>query len=272
MEINNRIKLTYKHEHIAIVSLNRADKFNALDIEMMHALVRAKKILMKNKKIRVIILTGQGEHFSTGLDFTQFTQRPKALLANFIKYGRSDNLFQRCAKIWKDIPIPVIAAIHGNCYGGALQIAMGADFRFARHDAQLSILEIKWGIVPDMSAFLTMPGVMRADHFLESTMTGKFYNGQEAQEIGLVTRVVEGDPLDEALGFAQELLRYSPDAHAATKKLMKKVWNENCERRVFFWESWYQSILFLFSKNHKISINNNTPGRDKVPFRNRVVK
>jgi enoyl-CoA hydratase/carnithine racemase len=266
----DRIKIEYKTKHIAVVYLSRPDKSNALDLDLMKGLVKAKKVLVKNKNIRAIILVGEGASFSSGLDFTQFKTNLGSLAFNFMKYGREENLYQRCGKVWRDIPVPVIAAINGGCFGGGLQVAMGADFRIASHDAKISMMEAKLGLIPDMSGYLSFPELTRLDQFMEALMTAKVLSAQEAKDLGLVTRVVERDALEEALEFAHELVKFSPDAHSAAKLLARKVWPSNSPRSTLFWEWWYQARIFLSRTNHQIAIRNTNKEKKSKPFKNRM--
>jgi enoyl-CoA hydratase/carnithine racemase len=131
------------------------------------------------------------------------------------------NLAQRVAWVWTEVPVPVLAAIHGPAFGGGLQIALGADLRYARPDAQLSVMEIKYGLVPDMSISKTLPRLVGIDVAKELTFTGRIVSGTEALALGLVTRVVD-DPLATALETAREIASKSPQAIRAAKALFNE--------------------------------------------------
>ena len=209
---------------LARVTLDRADKHNGLDREMMKALVDAARWLKRQKDIRAVILHGAGESFCAGLDFPAMTRRPLRLLGDFFKFGiRDTNLFQKVCWCWRDLPMPVLAAIHGRCYGGGLQIALAADFRFSTPECEFSIMEIKWGLVPDMTGSVTLRELARIDVIKELAMTGRVIDGDTAQKLGLVSHVAE-DPMTAAEQLAEELLARSPDAVSACKRLFQDAW------------------------------------------------
>jgi enoyl-CoA hydratase/carnithine racemase len=140
------------------------------------------------------------------------------------KGERPDNFFQRSAYVWKQLPVPVIAAVHGVAYGGGLQIALGADLRIARPDARFSILEIKWGLIPDVALTQTVRDILRLDVAKELTWTGRILDGNEALGLGLVTRLSD-DPLAAALETAREIASKSPDAIRHGKRLLEEAWH-----------------------------------------------
>lgn len=217
---------------VADVRLNRADKYNALSPEMFKAIIDAGESLMEAGDVRAVVLSGNGPGFCAGLDFASFQGMAGggadsgggdtgALLE---RDARPENLAQRPAYIWKQLPMPVIAAIHGVAYGGGCQIALGADIRVAAPDAKLSVMEIKWGLVPDMSITQTLRDHVRLDVAKELTFSGRIVSGTEALAIGLVTRISE-DPLAAALALAQEIASKSPDAVRAGKQLLEESWH-----------------------------------------------
>jgi enoyl-CoA hydratase/carnithine racemase len=201
---------------VAELRLGRPDKLNALDGEMFEAIAQAGRSLAADASVRAIVLSGEGRAFCAGLDVAMFGGDVPDLLA------RGDdnpaNVAQSPAWVWTEVPVPVIAAIHGICFGGGLQIALGADVRFATPDARLSVMEIKWGLVPDMSISQTLPRLVRADVAKELTFTGRIVSGVEAAELGLVTHVSD-DPRGAALDLAREIAGKSPDAVRAAKRL-----------------------------------------------------
>jgi enoyl-CoA hydratase/carnithine racemase len=203
---------------VADVRLNRPEKRNALDPEMFHALIEAGKRLGQERAVRAVVLSGEGLGFSAGLDFKSFLgEGGGGLLGR--EEGTLANRAQRAAFVWQEVPVPVIAAVHGVAFGGGLQIALGADIRYAAPDAQLSIMEIKWGIVPDMSGTQTLRRLVRLDVAKELTFTGRIISGTEAERLGLVTRVV-GAPRQAALEAARDIAARSPDAIRAAKALL----------------------------------------------------
>ncbi|MGH7790251.1 MAG: crotonase/enoyl-CoA hydratase family protein [Candidatus Binatia bacterium] len=211
---------------VADVRLARPEKLNALDQAMFLALNDAGKTLAADRAVRAVVLSGEGRAFCAGLDFASFMamagnenagdtllKRPANSPANFA---------QRAAWVWTELPVPVIAAIHGAAFGGGLQIALGADIRIAAADAQLSVMEIKWGLIPDMTGTQTLRHLVRLDVAKELTFTGRVVSGSEAAALGLVTRVAE-DPRGAALAMAREIAGKSPDAIRAGKQLLNQA-------------------------------------------------
>ena len=148
---------------VAYVNLARADKHNALDWDMFCGLVAAAKSLRKNREVRAVILSGEGPSFCSGLDVPSFSKAPSKGLRMFLKFGRMTNLAQRVAWCWRKLPMPVIAVIQGRCYGGGLQIALACDFRYATPNAELSVMEVKWGLIPDMTGSVTLRELLPMD-------------------------------------------------------------------------------------------------------------
>ncbi|HEX4335457.1 MAG TPA: crotonase/enoyl-CoA hydratase family protein [Polyangiaceae bacterium] len=212
-------RVTIQIDHgVADVRLNRPEKRNALDAEMFEALIDAGKRLAVDSSVRAVVLSGEGLGFCAGLDFKSFLGGSGGdLLAR--EAGSLANRAQRAAYVWQEVPVPVIAAIHGVAFGGGLQIALGADMRFATPDAQLSVMEIRWGLVPDMSGTQTLRHLVRLDVAKDLTFTGRIVSGKEAAELGLVTRVVES-PREAALVTAREIAKRSPHAIRADKQLL----------------------------------------------------
>jgi enoyl-CoA hydratase/carnithine racemase len=143
--------------------------------------------------------------------------------------GESPNWFQRAAYDWIGVPVPVIAALHGNCFGGGLQIALAADIRFATPDARLSVMEIRWGLIPDMSITRTLPRLVGIDVAKELTFSGRVFSGSEARELGVVTHVSD-DPLSAAQQLAAEIATKSPDAVRGAKRLFDESWTGSADQ------------------------------------------
>lgn len=213
--MSDRVRIEIENG-VADVRLARPDKLNALDGEMFEAIAQAGNSLASDASLRAVVLSGEGRSFCAGLDVAMFGGNAPNLFAR----GEDSpaNLAQRPAWVWTDVPVPVIAAIHGICFGGGLQIALAADVRFATPDARLSVMEIKWGLVPDMSLSQTLPRLVRADVAKELTFTGRILSGAEAAELGLVTRLAD-DPHAAALELAREIAGKSPEAIRAAKRL-----------------------------------------------------
>jgi enoyl-CoA hydratase/carnithine racemase len=222
-----------KSAGIADVRLNRPDKYNALSPEMFDAIIAAGESLRDAHDVRVVVLSGNGRGFCAGLDFSSFQgmagggeRKPRSeSVSLFAKTSEEpENRAQRPAMVWKRLPVPVIAAIHGVAYGGGCQIALGADIRIAAPDAKLSVMEIKWGLIPDMSLTQTLRDLVPLDVAKELTFSGRVLSGTQAQALGLVTRVAD-DPLDAAMTLAREIAAKSPDAIRAAKRLFETAWH-----------------------------------------------
>ena len=213
---------------VADVRLNRPEKLNALDRAMFEALVSAGQRLAEDRSVRAVVLSGEGRAFCAGLDFGSFmamageSSDPGATLLDRRSADSPANFAQHAAWVWTEVPVPVIAAVHGATFGGGLQIALGADIRIAAADAQLSVMEIKWGLIPDMSGTQTLRHLVRLDVAKELTFTGRIIDGREAAALGLVTRVAE-DPRAAALAMAREIAGKSPDAIRAGKRLLTQA-------------------------------------------------
>jgi enoyl-CoA hydratase/carnithine racemase len=210
--------------HIATVTLSRADKHNALDLEMFGAIIGAAERLRDEAGIRAVVLHGDGPSFCSGIDVMSLAGGQAGLdgMTDPLR-SESPNWFQRAAYDWIRLPVPVIAAVHGNCLGGGLQIALAADVRFATPDARLSVMEVKWGLVPDMSITRTLPRLVGIDVAKELTYTSRVLSGSEAGEVGLVTHVVD-DPLTAARELAATIAAKSPDAVRGAKLLFDEAW------------------------------------------------
>ncbi len=210
-------------EGVADVRLSRPDKMNAFDPEMFKALVEAGRSLESNPAIRAVVLSGEGRAFSAGLDVASFQGIGEGgdLLAR--EPGKAANFAQSAAYLFTELPMPVLAAVHGVAYGAGLQLALASDIRFVAPDARLSVMEIKWGLIPDMSGSQTLRHLVRADIAKELTFTGRIVSGEEAGEIGLATHVDEA-PRERAFDMAFEIATKSPDAIRAAKRLLHESW------------------------------------------------
>ncbi|MBO9491455.1 crotonase/enoyl-CoA hydratase family protein [Endozoicomonas sp. G2_1] len=247
-----RVTVEIDENQIALVSLNRADKYNALDMAMFHAIANTAKNLSKNKQVRVVIVRGHGKNFCTGLDVKSVFQDKTNFLKLLFKWWPSRaNLAQRVSTAWRDVSVPVIFALHGKCWGGGLQIAMGGDFRIAGPDIDMSILEARWGLIPDMGGTLAFKELLRADQLKELAMTGRMVYADEALKLGLVTEIHQ-QPLERAYQLAEQLLQSSPDALAAAKKLYNQSWWSSAGSALF--REFYYQIKVILGKNQSIAI------------------
>ncbi len=219
--MSERVNLTIDG-HVARVTLNRADKYNAVDKGVIDGLVEAAEQIAREQDVRAVVLSGAGEHFCAGIDLSMFQAAepvfgPEAMAPQ--GDGTAANYFQRPATVWRELPIPVVAAIHGICYGAGLQIALGADVRIASPDARLSVMEIKWGIVPDMGMTVTARGIVPPDRLMELALTGREFDGKEALDLGVVSRL-DAEPLEAANALAADIAGRSPDATSSIKRLL----------------------------------------------------
>jgi len=262
---SERVLITIE-DGIAIVTLNRPGKYNSLDMPMFEAITRAAKTLKKDRSVRAIILNGAGDAFCSGLDVKTVSKNPVNFLKLLVKPGRRiSNLAQDVGYLWRDVPAPVIAVTHGYCFGGGFQIALGADFRFSTTDCTFSIMESKWGLIPDMSLTVTLRELVPIDLAKELTMTARQFNGTEAKAMGLVSRVSD-DPMAEAMNFARELAERSPDAVAASKLLFNRSWNAT-DKTALDWETKLQKKV-LGRANQRIAVARNSGSPDK-PYQDR---
>ena len=228
--MNDRIEWTRHPDGVVQLQLARADKMNALDPAMFDALIEAGEALRGDTAVRAVVISGRGKAFCAGLDMASFERMQQGAGADVLGEGAAgadllarthgiSNAAQQVAMVWREVPVPVIAAVHGVAFGGGLQVALGADIRIVAPDTKLSVMEIKWGLVPDMAGMVLMRELARSDVVRELTFTGRIFSGEEALQIGFATRV-SADPLAEALQMAHEIAGKSPDAIRAGKRLL----------------------------------------------------
>ena len=215
---------------VADVRLVRVDKMNALDDKMFSALIETGERLKAEAGLRAVVISGEGRAFCAGLDTGNFnamasgTRAPGQSSAggSLLTPDRTPggaNRAQHAVMVWREIPVPVIAAVHGVAFGGGFQVALGADMRFVAPDARLSVMEIKWGLVPDMAGMALMQGLVRDDIARDLIFSGRQFTGEEALGLGLATRVC-ADPRAEALAYAAEIAGKNPHAIRAAKRLI----------------------------------------------------
>lgn len=227
--MSDRVSLCIS-DGIADVRLNRPDKLNALDQAMFQAIVETGEALKTTAGVRVVVLSGEGRGFCAGLDFGSFqamagdpsergAERGGALGAIGETAGRMTHLGQQAAWVWQELEVPVIAALHGAALGGGLQIALGADLRIVAPDAKLSVLEARWGLIPDMTGTAMLRMLVGLEVAKDLTFTGRMVSGEEAVRLGLATRLAD-DPRSAAMDLAAELVGKSPDALREGKRLL----------------------------------------------------
>ena len=221
---------------IADVRFNRADKRNALDGEQFAAIEAAGESLKTAEGVRVVVLSGEGESFCAGLDFSMFSRMALPGMATDgerrtdgdpgeLPEGRVTHRGQQICWVWQELPVPVIAAVHGHALGGGFQIAMGADIRIAHPDTQWSVREVHWGLVPDMTGTFMLNRLVRSDIARELTYTARMVGGREAFELGLCTRLSE-QPYDDAIELARDIAARSPGAIRGSKALFNNMFTE----------------------------------------------
>ncbi len=223
--MNDRVLIEQLPHGVAHVKLVREAKRNAIDPDMLTALSGAIAQLKSQPGLRVVVLSGQGLAFSAGYDFASFERMRDAGQPGAAKRDvttRTHGLAngpQNAFWGWHELPVPVIAAVHGVAFGAGFQLALSADIRLATADVQMSVMEIKWGLIPDLSGMVRFRGLVRDDVARELTYTGRIVRGEEAAALGLVTRVV-ADPLAEALALAAQIGQKNPAAIRAGKRLL----------------------------------------------------
>ncbi|WP_330233550.1 crotonase/enoyl-CoA hydratase family protein [Nocardia sp. NBC_00508] len=229
--MDTNIALRFENER-AYVTLDRPDKHNGLTVDMISGLISSAKTVARRREVRAVVLSGNGPSFSSGLDIAAASSDPLAIMRNFVPLPwRGTNAFQEACWAWRRLPVPVIAAVHGRCYGGGLQLALAADVRFAHPGAEFSVMEAKHGLVPDMTGAATLSRLVGLDKALMLTMTADTVDAAYAARIGLVTEVVT-DPVAEAEKLADRIAARPPHAVAAAKRLFEKSWQAS-PRRTF---------------------------------------
>lgn len=225
--MSDHVSVETGSDGVAHVRLTRADKKNALNLEMFDALSDVGERLKADADLRAVILSGQGGTFCAGIDLAvmqSFVPRLDEIRAEILTPGPGGaNRFQRPCTVWSELAVPVIAAVDGVAYGAGMQLALGADFRIAAPDARFSIMETRWGLIPDMGITQSLPRLLRADQAKMLMMTAQVLSADEALGLGLVTRLAN-DPLAEAQALAADLATRSPDALAGAKRLVDNGW------------------------------------------------
>jgi len=244
--MEDRITIEFRNG-VADVRMVRADKMNALDDAMFASLLETGENLKKQPGLRAVVLSGEGKAFCAGLDTGNFgkmasgERRSGSGLVDTPRTPGGANRAQQAVMVWREIPVPVIAAIHGVAFGGGFQLTLGADMRFVAPDTRLAVLEIKWGLVPDMAGIALLRGLVRDDIARDLTYTGRIFTGEEAGRLGIATRVTN-DPRGEALAAAAEIASKSPTAIRGAKRLMNLMADGN-QAEILLAESVEQTAL-----------------------------
>ena len=231
-------------DHVAHVTLNRGDKMNAVDPEMAEAVVAAGEALVGNDDVRAVVLSGAGRGFCAGLDvasFAAFAQTDP--VARIMPRSHGDaNLMQQVAMVWRDVPVPVIAALHGVAFGAGFQLALGADIRIAHPDTKLAVMEAKWGLVPDMGGMVLLPRLARSDVIRRLTYTAEPVSARQGAEWGLVTELSD-TPQEAARAMARTIAGRSPSGTRAAKRLIGVAESGADAAQVLYEESREQADL-----------------------------
>ncbi len=260
--MNNRLQIETQ-DGIATVTLTRPEKRNAVDWEMLRAWISAQKQLHTDRDLRGVILQGDGPSFCAGLDFPTFTKQPSRLLQGFLQPGGDGaNLFQQACLGWRSLPVPVAAVIHGHCFGAGLQLALASDFRFAHPDSELSIMEIKWGLIPDMSGTITLRELVSIDLAKRLCMTGEVFDARQAHAWNLVSEVTDA-PYEAAKQLLQKIAERSPDAVAGSKALLQQTWVAEDSKCLAAERRWQRRMLA--GGNQRIAMKRGGKGKT-TPF------
>ena len=244
-DIAARVSVTM-HEGIAHVRLTRPDKRNALDDAMFQAIAQAGEQVKHDTSVRAVVLSGDGASFCAGLDFGGFQAMGSgnsgdgsATAAGLMKDGRITHLAQQICWVWQEVPVPVIAALQGHALGGGMQLALGADIRIAHPDTKMSMREVHWGLIPDMTGTLRLSRLVRDDVMKDLVFTGRIFPASEGATLGVVTRL-SNDPVADAMVAAAEIAGRSPSAVRGAKQLINRLSNAGAaehfaaEREIIF--------------------------------------
>jgi enoyl-CoA hydratase/carnithine racemase len=258
-EIAARVRVDHD-AGVAHVRLTRPDKRNALDGAMFLAIAAAGERLKIDSSVRAVVVSGDGPSFCAGLDFGSFqamgsggaggngaggnAAQNGADIASesgigAMAEGRITHLAQQIAWVWQEVPVPVVAALVGHALGGGMQLALGADIRIAHPDTKLSMREVHWGLIPDMTGTLMLSRLVRDDVMKDLVFTGRILPASEGAALGLVTRL-SNEPVVDALAVAREIAGRSPDAVRGAKRLINRLSNAGAaehfaaEREIIF--------------------------------------
>jgi enoyl-CoA hydratase/carnithine racemase len=265
--MSERVRVTGEGT-LAYVALTRPDKHNGMDVAMLKAVVKAQGQVRKLRDARAVVIHGEGPSFCAGLDFKSMLGDPLTFTRMYMElWTARRNLFQAWSMGWRELGLPVIAAIHGNCFGAGIQLALGADIRIATPDARISVMETKWGLVPDMGGITLLRELVRIDVAKELAMTGRILSGSEAHALGLITHLSD-DPLAHARRIAAEVETRSPDAVAAAKLLVQEAWCESESGALSAERRWQRRLIGFKNQRIAVSRNQGKNGPDK-PFGSR---
>nr|XP_061806033.1 putative enoyl-CoA hydratase/isomerase YngF [Nerophis lumbriciformis] len=249
--------------NVVHVTLNRPERRNALDMDTFIGIDRIIRSLRSDRALRAVVVSGAGPDFCSGLDLKSMMNSQRRVIRLLRKWLPGNaNLAQRVSLGWRHVPVPVIFALHGRCWGGGLQIALGGDFRIATQDCSLSVMENRWGLVPDMAGNLALRELVGKDVAMRWAMSAEEISAQDALQHGLLT-AIDADPVRAGLRLAAELSERSPDALAAIKKVYHRHWNGS-QRALLAAETFAQLAMFR-SANQKIAVRRQK-GEPDLPY------
>lgn len=241
---------THTQDQMITVTLNRPEKKNAMSFAMMKELIACAKQIKADKQVRAVILQGAGDAFCAGIDLSDLNSPKNQAFALWELVKPWQSLFQKVNLAWRELPIPVIACIHGHCIGAGLQLALACDVRIATQDSKLAIMEAKWGLVPDMGLTQSAFGVVNADVLKELAMTARLFDGAEAKQLGFVTHI-DDNPQMYGLTLAEDLKTRSPDAVLASKRVINRMHKQSAV--TLYQEKLWQTKLIL-GNNRKLAM------------------
>lgn len=249
-QLPSEIQLEITEFDSVIVWLNRQEKRNALNFHMIDKLIWLAKVLNRWTDIRAVIISGKGKSFCTGMDTSELNNTKNLTKVAWELLKPTQSKFQQVCLAWRKLSVPVIAVIHGHCVGAGLQLALATDIRFSTPDCQFSIMETKWGLVPDMGLTQSGLGILRVDILKELTMTARLFDGTQALHYGIVTNIAD-EPMTEAKKLLAEIAERSPDAVFATKRLINQMYHQSHYQ--LYQEKFWQ-IRLLLTKNRVLAI------------------
>jgi enoyl-CoA hydratase/carnithine racemase len=237
-------------ENILTVTLNRPQKKNAMSFQVVQELIAVAQRLSKDKRLRAVILNGAEGTFCAGIDLGDLNHPKNQAFALWELIKPWQSQFQRVCLVWRDVPIPVIAVLEGHCLGAGLQLALACDIRISSPDCKLSIMEAKWGLVPDMGLTQSAFGVVRADILKELAMSARLIEAQQAEQLGLITHCSES-PLADAQTLAAEFAQRSPDAVLASKRIVNAMYQQSA---VTLYQEKMWQIKLMLGRNRKLAL------------------
>ncbi len=267
--MTDRVALTVS-DQIARITLNRPDRHNGVDMPMLKEMAHVQKALRRDRRIRAAVLHGAGPSFCAGLDVKSLLLDRKTMLGALLRLCSPwRNLFQSWSLGLRELPFPVVAAVHGNCFGAGIQLALGADLRVAAPDANLSVMEMRWGLIPDMGGSVLLRELMPIDQAKSLIMSGRILSAHEALQLGLVTKVV-ADPLEAAEALARELSDGSPDAVAAGKFLLQRAWQASDGAALRLERYWQRRLIGR--ANQRIAVRRQLRPDKAPPYAARTIE